>query len=301
MHKRKTITSDIAIINNNDESSAIIEGLNKIKISETIDNTDTVVITPNWVNAKKPDPSDAIIVGQESLRTIIEYFKNLNPKRIVVATGSGSKETKDVMKKVGYDKIIQDTQVEFIDLNKPPFTDLSLNHSNPSSTKINSLINEVTCLVSFTQLKHHEESTISASIKNIALGWPPAEIHGYPKKDLGIHDDLHGFITAMAEKISIDVAILSCNPVMIGSGPSNGIAKHTGIVVCGTDAIAVDTVGARFLGFKPQAIRYLYDCEKLKLGITDIKRMNIHGLKLIKAEEIFSKAVYGKKIAIDKK
>jgi hypothetical protein len=55
------------------------------------------------------------------------------------------------------------------------------------------------------------------------MGWPPAEIHGFPKKELGIHKDLHGFIAAMAKKLPIDLAIISADKSMIGTGPNNGI------------------------------------------------------------------------------
>jgi hypothetical protein len=54
---------------------------------------------------------------------------------------------------------------------------------------------------SYAQLKMHNEATVTASIKNIALGWPPTEEHGHLKKNLGIHNNLHGFIRAMAEKV----------------------------------------------------------------------------------------------------
>ena len=77
-------------------------------------------------------------------------------------------------------------------------------------------------VISFTQLKVHSEATASMSIKNIALGWPPAEEHGFPKKRLGIQEDLHSFIFAMGEKIPIDLAIISTDKAMIGVGPSGG-------------------------------------------------------------------------------
>ncbi len=41
-------------------------------------------------------------------------------------------------------------------------------------TKINNLIEKMDVLISFAQLKQHEEATVTASIKNIALGFPPA-------------------------------------------------------------------------------------------------------------------------------
>lgn len=295
------MSSDVSITRNANESQAITEGLNNITANQLINNNDVVVITPNWVNLDKPTPSSAVVVGDESLRTIIQYVKGSNPKKIIIATGSGGQATGDVMKKVGYDQIIQSEGVEFVDLNYGPYTTLSLNNERPSSTKINQIINEATVLISFTQLKHHESATMSACIKNIALAWPPAEIHGYPKKALGIHDNLHSFITAMAEAIPIDISIVSCNPTMIGTGPTGGVPRHTELVICGTDPVSVDTIGARFLGFKTEAVQYLDKCDRLKIGVTDLKQMNMTGLDLVSAEQQFSKTVYGETIAIDSK
>ncbi|XMB86178.1 DUF362 domain-containing protein [Mycoplasmatota bacterium WC44] len=299
MRMRKNMTSEVSVTHDFDEEFALEKGLKNIHINKFIKRSDTVVIVPNWVNHKKPDPVDAVVVGQNSLRKVIEVIKDCKPKTIIVASGSGGDKTSSVMKKVGYKKVIDETGVEFIDLNFGPYFDLSLNHKRPYSTKINQIIELATVIISFTQLKHHEESTISASIKNIALGLPPAEIHGYPKKDLGIHDDLHGFITAMAERIPIDISIVSCNPVMIGSGPTKGISKHAHLVICGTDPVATDTVGARLLGFKPQAVQYLFKCGELKIGETDIDNIDMKGLSIKKAEKIFSENVYGEKIIID--
>ena len=93
---------------------------------------------------------------------------------------------------------ILDEQVDFIDLNHGPFTLRSIPHSCPKETPLHMLIEQMSVLISFTQLKMHEEATMSAAIKNIALSWPPSEVHGQPKKNTGIHEDLHGFIAAMA-------------------------------------------------------------------------------------------------------
>lgn len=300
MRQRKKMSSDISITHNSDERQAIMDGLNNIATNQLIGSTDVVVITPNWVNLSKPYPESAVVVGQDSLRMIIQYVKGLKPKRIVVATGSGGQPTPQVMKAVGYDQVIQSEGVEFIDLNEGPFITVPLQNKRPSSTKINKLLEETTVLISFTQLKHHESATMSACIKNIALGWPPASVHGFPKKALGIHDHLHTFIAAMTEVVPIDIAILSCNPVMIGTGPTKGLARHTGLVICGTDAISVDTIGARLLGFKPEAIQYLDLCDQLKIGVTDVKQMHLVGLDLPTAEERFSQAVYGEMMAVDK-
>jgi len=297
MRQRRWMKSKVAITQNNNEAIAIKEAIDLLQVTSAINNNDVVVITPNWVKNQKPE--SATVVGPESLKQIIMLIKERNPKRLVVATGTADGETKDVMDAVGFGKIITDEGVEFIDLNHGPFNRINLNHSIVTSTNINKLLQEVTVLISFTQLKQHEEATMSAAIKNIALGWPPAEEHGHPKKNLGIHRELHGFISAMAEQIPIDLSIISASPAMIGTGPAKGIARHTGLVLAGCDPVATDTVAARLLGFKPQGVRYLFECSNKKIGESEIEKISIEGIPLIQAENIFSKAAYGDGLAVD--
>jgi uncharacterized protein (DUF362 family) len=299
MRQRRWNNPNVAITHNSDEAAAIKQAIDLLQITAGINSNDVVVITPNWVNNRQPD--SAVVVGPESLRQIIRIVKERNPKRIVVATGTADGETKDVMDSVGFGKVISEEGIEFIDLNHGPFVRIKLNHTIVPATNLNRLYEEVTVLISFTQLKQHEEATMSATIKNIALGWPPADEHGQPKKNLGIHTELHGFISAMAGQIPIDLSIISASPAMIGTGPSKGIARHTGLVIAGCDPVAADTVAARLLGFKPQAIRYLFECSNMKVGESVIEKINISGIPLNEAENIFSKTAYGDGLAVDKK
>jgi uncharacterized protein (DUF362 family) len=297
VRNRRRNSPDVAITKSNDEVLAINECFELLNATGLINSNDVVVITPNWVQQQKPETG--IVVGPENLRTIIQFVKKQNPKQIIVATGSGQKETIEIMRFSGFDKIIQEEGVEFVDLNHGPFTRIDLNHNIIKSTNLNKLFEEMTFLISFTQLKHHEEATMSAAIKNIALSWPPAEEHGFPKKNLGIHDELHGFISAMAETIPIDLSIVSASPAMIGTGPAKGIPRQTGLVLAGTDPVAVDTIAARLLGFKPQGVRYLFECSNKNVGVSDTIKINIKGLDLKKAEEEFSYGAYGGKVVID--
>ncbi|NMA66773.1 MAG: DUF362 domain-containing protein [Clostridiaceae bacterium] len=295
MRRRKRNSADISISKNSNESAAIIECLNLINAENLFSDNDVVAIIPNWVQNKTPDTG--IVVGDESLGSLIDFIKSRNPKRIVIATGSGGGNTKEVLEK--YRQVISEKGCEFIDLNEGPFVRVNINHSMPSSTNLNKIYEEITCMISFTQLKIHEEGTISGAIKNVAMSWPPSSEHGTPKKDTGIHNDLHGFIRAMSEILPIDLSIVSATPAMIGTGPGKGIPKHTGMVIAGTDPYSVNTVGARLLGFKPQAIRYLYEAEQKGLGQTDILKMNFYGIPIIQAEKDFSLSAYGTSISVD--
>jgi len=298
MLRKKTLDSNIiAIVNNPNEGLALREAIALLPFNGFIKNNHTVTITANLVNLNPPQ--QGVVVGPQTLEELIKIIKEQNPKRIVVAAGSGGATTYDVLNTYGYNQILMKEGVEFCDLNVGEFEDLELEHDIVKSTKVNKLLFETDILISFTQLKIHEEATISASIKNIALSWPPASLHGYPKKNLGIHEDLHGFIYAFAKKVPIDFSIVSLNPAMIGTGPSKGKAIHSGFLVAGFDAVAVDTVCARLLGFRPQAINYLFRLSNDKIGVSNIEDIDVKGIKLIDAEKQFSLMAYGKEFAID--
>lgn len=299
MKTRRVNRPVVSIIKAQEEQQSLREALELLPLEEIFKPGDRVVITPNWV--KSMAPQQAVVVGPETLRELIQFVKKRQPKKITVAVGSGGEETSNVFKSVGYDRIIQEEAVEFVDLNYGPFVPLKLEHHIIQETPIHQLVTECDVLISFTQLKQHEEATISAAIKNIALAWPPASVHGFPKKQLGIHEDLHGFIAAMTKKIPADLAIVSVDKAMIGTGPSEGKAVNTnGLVIASTDALAADAIGARLMGFLPQAIHYLYELYQQAQGEVDPKKMEIKGIALEEAERIFTVAAYGEAITIDK-
>ncbi|WP_342455626.1 DUF362 domain-containing protein [Caloramator sp. Dgby_cultured_2] len=181
MLRKKALDSNIiAIVNNPNEGLALREAIALLPFNGFIKNNHTVTITANLVNLNPPQKG--VVVGPQTLEELIKIIKEQNPKRIVVAAGSGGATTYDVLNTYGYNQVLMKEGVEFCDLNVGEFEDLELEHDIVKSTKVNKLLFETDILISFTQLKIHEEATISASIKNIALSWPPASLHGYPKK-----------------------------------------------------------------------------------------------------------------------
>lgn len=279
------------------ERDCLLKALSFIQADNMIQPEDVVVITPNFVKSMPPDTGT--VTGYDSLKALLGLVRQRNPKRMVVACGSGAKDTGSILDELGILQMLRDESVEFIDLNHGPFTLKRLDHNSPSETRLNTLIDEMTFHISYTQLKQHEEAVMSASIKNVALSWPPAEEHGHPKKNLGIHKHLHGFIRAMAKIIPIDLAIVSTMPAMVGTGPAKGVARNAGMVIAGTDPVTVDTLCARLLGFRPQAIQYLYALIACGIGEGDLERIQLSWLALKDAEKAFSHAVYGQSFALD--
>lgn len=300
-HNRKIKEPIIAITKGMTESHSLEKALDILPVDKIIKKGDKVIITPNGVKDKKP--KDGVVSGPKTLKKLIQYVKQREPSEIYIAFGSGGTDSMKVLQTAGFDKIIEEENVKFVDMNYGPFFDIELDGPILKSTPLNKVIEDADVIISFTQLKYHEEATITASIKNICLGYPPASVHGFPKKNTGIHEDLHGFIRSFAKQVPIDLSIISMDKAMIGTGPIFGKAVDTpGLIIAGTDPVAADCIGARLLGFLPQAVNYLYMLYKDNLGEAEPQKMTIKGLDVKEAEQLFSKCAYGdKKSILDQK
>jgi len=107
---------------------------------------------------------------------------------------------------------------------------------------------------------------------------------------------MHSFIAAMAKRFPIDLAIIVGHPAMIGTGPLGGHTVETGLVIASTDAVAADVTGAQLLGFKPQAVRHLWEAGRLKLGQTETEQMTFPAKSLREAIGAFTNAAYGERL-----
>ena len=300
-HNRKIKEPIIAITKGMTEGHSLEKALDMLPVDKIIKKGDKVIITPNGVKDKKP--KDGVVSGPKTLKKLIQYVKQREPSEIYIAFGSGGTDSMKVLQTAGFDKIIEEENVKFVDMNYGHFFDIELDWPILKSTPLNKVIEDADVIISFTQLKYHEEATITASIKNICLGYPPASVHGFPKKNTGIHEDLHGFIRSFAKQVPIDLSIISMDKAMIGTGPIFGKAVDTpGLIIAGTDPVAADCIGARLLGFLPQAVNYLYMLYKDNLGEAEPQKMTIKGLDVKEAEQLFSKCAYGdKKSILDQK
>jgi uncharacterized protein (DUF362 family) len=168
---------------------------------------------------------------------------------------------------------------------------------------VNPRVLQYETLIALNQLKLHETATVTLALKNIAMSFPAADYYGHPrstqKHTHHFFEDMHSFIAAMARRFPIHAAITVGHPAMIGTGPLGGFPVETGLCIASTDAVAADTVGARLLGFKSQAVRHIWEAARLGLGQSDTDRMEFPALSLQEAIAAFTEAAYGKRLTFE--
>jgi uncharacterized protein (DUF362 family) len=296
--------TDVAITYNEHIETAIADAVGFLSIRSLIQGK-RVAIKPNETWASEDDTTG--ITQPDTLRAVIRAVKQHEPRDVIVTGGAGAAETEDVFRIGGLMEVVEREGVRFIDHNRPPFVSVELEYRPSSdvegpqrSVMVHAQVLDYETLVAVNQLKLHETATVTLALKNVAMSVPAADYYGHPRsRQKHANDffaDMHSFIAAMAKRFPIHLAITVGHPAMIGTGPLGGHAVETGLTIASTDALAADVVGARLLGFTPQAVRHLWEAARLGLGESDTDRMRFLGLSLRDAIGRFTEAAYGERL-----
>jgi uncharacterized protein (DUF362 family) len=296
--------SDVVITQNTRIESAISEALEHIPLASLVRGR-LVAVKPNDTWASADDTTG--ITQPDTLRAVLRFIRAYEPRAVVVTGGAGAAETEEVFRLGGLIDVVTEEGAEFFDHNRPPFVAVNLTYHPAAdvvgaqkSVMINSRVPSYETLIVVSQLKLHDTATVTLALKNIAMSFPAADYYGHPRStqqhEHRFFDDMHSFIAAMAKRFPIDVAITVGHPAMIGTGPLGGLAVETGLVIASTDALAADVVGARLLGFRPQAVRHLWEAARLGIGESDVGRMQFPVLSLREAVGAFTEAAYGTRL-----
>jgi uncharacterized protein (DUF362 family) len=297
----------VAIARDNNIERAIEDALHRLDLRSLIAGK-VVAVKPNETWAS---PADRTGVTQpDTLRAVLRFVKGYAPRELVVTGGAGAAETDEVFRVAGLMAVVEEEGARFFDHNRGPFVSVDLDYGRnaevrgpQTSVMVNPRVLEYETLIAVNQLKLHETATVTLALKNIAMSFPAADYYGHPRSTQrhGNHffEDMHSFIAAMGKRFKIHLAVTVGHPAMIGTGPLGGHAVETGLVIAGTDALAVDVVGAKLLGFTPQAVRHLWEAARLNVGESDLDRMEFIGLSLREAIEAFTQAAYGERLTFD--
>ncbi|MGV8172210.1 MAG: DUF362 domain-containing protein [Candidatus Woesearchaeota archaeon] len=168
------------------------------------------------------------------------------------------------------------------------FEDDKVSHKNIDGVvlkdlKITSLIDEVDYIINIPKMKTHSLMKFTGAVKN-CYGFIPGIQKGlYHTK--GKDDKMFGRLLIdvyLQCKDKIVINIMDAIVGMEGEGPGNGDPKNTGLILASSDAVALDVIQSRIMGFDPLKMplivaaidRKLVDMSAIKV-IGDYKLSNI--------------------------
>lgn len=137
-------------------------------------------------------------------------------------------------------------------------------------------------LISVGKLKTHTLTVLTGAVKNF-YGTVP----GLAKREYHLrYPDVSSFSALLVDILEIlnpQLHIIDAVVAMEGNGPKAGRLRRQGLIVAGTDAVAVDAVLASLMGLDPLAVPTTRLAAARGLGIADLRRIKALGVPIAEA------------------
>jgi uncharacterized protein (DUF362 family) len=215
----------------------------------------TVLLKPNLVGL---DPLGVTNTHPAVIAATRECFLRLGASHVYIGDGPAlDRDTEAIIESVRLPEFAGNLKGVFIDLNIDDVEKVKL---QTHASRLNELhlpktVLGVDFLVSMPKLKTHHWAGVTLSLKNM-FGVVPGSCYGWPKNILhwaGIDRAILDVAAAARPDFAIVDGILG----MEGDGPIQGTPKSSGVLVFGSDPVAVDATCCRVMGLKAEGIQYL--------------------------------------------
>jgi len=214
-----------------------------------------VVVKPNLVEF---EPESSINTNPLLVHAVMEAFLARGAASVRIAEGPGHRRnTLDLAEAAGYFKIVPDFENVFVDLNLDNVTRIRLprQFSRLGRLYLPHTALGADLLVSVPKMKTHHWVGATLAMKNL-FGVVPGGVYGWPKNVLhwaGIAESIADLHAAFPRQFAIVDGIVG----MQGNGPIQGRAKFAGVLVAGSDPVAVDATCCRIMRINPFQVGYL--------------------------------------------
>jgi len=217
----------------------------------------TVLLKPNLVDYIA---GNAINTHPHLVVAAAECFRRMGAKKVVVAEAPGhQRDTLLVLSQSGYDSVLRENGIRFVDLNRDELTPVKLaaNYSGLRRLWFPKTVLEADFLVSMPKVKTHHWSGVTLSMKNM-FGVVPGNKYGWPKNILHWHG-IQESILDLCATVPIHFVIADAIMCMEGNGPLNGSPRQLGCVVLADDPVAADATCARLMGLAPDRVVHIHE------------------------------------------
>jgi ferredoxin len=130
--------------------------------------------------------------------------------------------------------------------------------------------------ISVPKFKTHCVTTITGAVKNVygtVVGLYKAQQHSHSPKE----EEFARVIAKVYAAAKPGLTVMDAVVAMEGDGPSGGTPRPVGLIMAGTDAVALDSCAARVIGLRPFDVLTTKEAHMRKLGEGDPERIDIVG------------------------
>lgn len=248
-------------------------------IEQFVKPGENVLVKPNLLSARPPEA--AVTTHPAVVEAVLNVWKNAGAKVVFGDSPPIAGE-----KEAGYNRLLHNTGMHDVaernGVATVRFEDSVVPIEYPSGRyykrfEIAKVVSEADAVISLPKLKTHGLTYLSCAMKNMfgcIPGKRKALFHAQAGEDREIFAQMIvDFYGAVTPRLSIVDAIVG----MDGDGPVDGRIRNIGLILAGTDAVAVDSVACAILGIDPLSVATVRLAEEQGMGIADLAQIEILG------------------------
>ena len=231
--------------------------LDECKLAEKIRTARTILIKPNLVDDLPPPITTPVSL----IAAVIDYLQTISSAEIIIGEGTASAlhDTFYIFSQLGFTKMAADKGVTLMDLNQ----EKSVCRRRKDCTRWPEMHLPEICyesfLLSVPVLKAHTLAKVTLTLKNMMGLAPPAHYQqGNGWKKASFHQQIGQAVADLNRYRTPDFTLLDASVGMAAShlrGPT--CDPPVGLLLAGSDPVAVDAFGAKLLGKNWQEIEHI--------------------------------------------
>lgn len=233
-----------------------------------------VLLKPNLLSAASP--AEAVSTHPVIMKEMSKLVKEAGG-RVFIGDSPGVDSQEKAHRICGMQEVIEETGAEELILSGT--TKLEVNGYARKVITLASELDQVDLIINMAKLKTHSLTGMTAAVKNM-YGCIPGTIkarlhveHPLPRDFCRLLVDVY---CAVKPALSVVDAIIA----MEGAGPRRGRPRQVGLLLASLNAVALDTVAAELLGFRPDQVGTVAAARELGLPGADLSGIHIRGERL---------------------
>lgn len=240
-------------------------------LSQLVGKEEKILLKPNLL--KKAEVEKAVITHPVVVGAFARILREEGYENIVLADSCGNGTTKKVIKGTGMDTYLEKYGIDAIDYSQGVHVEYPQGKQAKEFVLPKELL-EADCVISLSKMKTHALERITGAVKNsygFIYGKNKAMGHTkYPSAD-----SFARMLIDLNQYVKPRLYVMDGIVAMEGNGPGAGDPVPMKIMLMSTDPVALDSVFARLVHLKPKLVPTNYHGEKMGLGFSDEKDIQV--------------------------
>jgi len=235
-----------------------------------------VLVKINHISPPSP-PERGLVTHPDFTKEVLRVLKESGHK-VSVGDDIQSKE-RDGFLASNYRQVCQELGISLINLKEKGFREVECEGQFLKKTLVSQACLDADHIINLPKLKTHSFTIYTGAVKNM-YGIIPYGLRLKYHRQYINNEDFSQMLVDILSCVPPQLNIMDGIIAMEGEGPSAGNLRNAGVILASSDAVALDAVATKIVGFNPMDIYTTFHAHNRGLGTGRIEDIEVIGERI---------------------